>query len=282
MQHYSPIYTVIQKLPFWSGFNTGVGEKYFLNGTTVSSNSWNSLGIQDYLPTWQFKNETTGSNALNAAYDYTDAYNGGSNLNISGTVSKASSSTFPLFATQLDLTDAAKDLSVNLKYKLTSDNKVKTYLVLDLENDKSKAKQVRILLSPTPHSPTTWSNLDSSLAAFSSETIKKISVSVVSPSTSPVKVQYNLKMGHLFIGESQAFKTVASPEKPTYNKKFQLTWNYKKLSDDIYFNIYANSEFVGRTYQQIFQLSSTDTNIKVSASNALGVESVKVSPKNHP
>ena len=48
--HYVPAKSPVNRLPFVTGFNTGHGSRYAVNGVTVRSGEWNNLSVQDVLP----------------------------------------------------------------------------------------------------------------------------------------------------------------------------------------------------------------------------------------
>ena len=70
--------TSIKKLPFVTNFNTGHGIGFYNDGQSVSTREWSNIGIQDILPTWQWWKE----GKTQVSYIYTNAWNGGSSLEI--------------------------------------------------------------------------------------------------------------------------------------------------------------------------------------------------------
>ena len=67
----------VTALPFVTFFNTGQGERYFIDGVVVSDERWNDLGQQDLLPAHRLLGGA-------GVHDFTDeeAYYGGASLNI--------------------------------------------------------------------------------------------------------------------------------------------------------------------------------------------------------
>lgn len=81
--------SVIGALPFVSHFNTGDGDGFFAGGKRVAATPWYNLGVQDILPTWTWwtkplNGDVAAAELLDVDYDFTDAYDGGASLRISG------------------------------------------------------------------------------------------------------------------------------------------------------------------------------------------------------
>jgi len=80
--------TIQGKLPFSAFFNIGNGERYVYKGKKTAG-SWYNMSNQDLVPTYRwlvYRSETTNvSNAIDAQFTNTDAYMGGSCLQVKGT-----------------------------------------------------------------------------------------------------------------------------------------------------------------------------------------------------
>lgn len=72
--------TVITQLPFYTNFNTGVGEKFFLEGEVASIGSWSNFTLQAILPTWQ--GVAWNATKINSYFDYQNAYEGGASWKV--------------------------------------------------------------------------------------------------------------------------------------------------------------------------------------------------------
>jgi hypothetical protein len=53
LANYAQCHTTITSAPFVKYFNTGQGDRYFRDGSHVSSKKWSDMGQQDMLPTYR-------------------------------------------------------------------------------------------------------------------------------------------------------------------------------------------------------------------------------------
>lgn len=136
--NYVPARSSITNLPFETNFNTGHGQIFSTNGSQISKN-WHDLSKQEVLPTWQWAFE--GGTGLNASFDFSTAYNGGSSVKITGTGS--GTHILRLFKTQLDITNDSKiDLTykkgstgaTNMKVAVVFSDNVSTWVTFDAGN----------------------------------------------------------------------------------------------------------------------------------------------------
>ncbi|MEP2280518.1 hypothetical protein [Maribacter sp.] len=88
--------SVINKLPFKTNFNYGLGRFYNEQGSTLSKDEWHNLSIQDVLPTWQFQVDST---RVKATFNFEDSYTGGSSLLFKG----IKDAKIPLYKTKISL-----------------------------------------------------------------------------------------------------------------------------------------------------------------------------------
>ncbi|MFJ7903058.1 endo-beta-N-acetylglucosaminidase [Streptomyces sp. NPDC096198] len=77
--------STVTALPFATVFNTGHGLGWYENGEVTSDTPWNHLGLQDRLPSRRWVVRTTGTRPT-VAFDFADAWRGGSSLLVSGTL----------------------------------------------------------------------------------------------------------------------------------------------------------------------------------------------------
>ncbi|HTY08494.1 MAG TPA: FlgD immunoglobulin-like domain containing protein [Candidatus Edwardsbacteria bacterium] len=103
--HYYPGKSVIDSLPFFTNFNTGHGHLYAIDGTISRTRDWYNRAVQDILPTWRWRMESAGTK-LAAQFDWSDAYEGGSCLGVSGDLS--SDNLLKLYMTHLAVTANTK------------------------------------------------------------------------------------------------------------------------------------------------------------------------------
>lgn len=140
--NYLPVRTTIRSFPFSTNFNTGHGLDYYHNGVALNTGSWHNMSVQSTLPSWTFFN--TG---VTIKYNFTDAFNGGSSLNISSSSAIAGSYNIPLFSTSIItsqnslnalaamkmISGSIDSLSILIKRKNNSDIRIS----LDVNNSQS-------------------------------------------------------------------------------------------------------------------------------------------------
>jgi endo-beta-N-acetylglucosaminidase D len=104
--------SVIGSFPFLTRFNIGAGQHFFLEGKQVSSRPWFNLGIQDLLPTWQWRMEPINGlldreardfAPLRVRYDGEIAFHGGSSLHIDGCLREEEPIALYLYKTRLPI-----------------------------------------------------------------------------------------------------------------------------------------------------------------------------------
>ncbi|MEU8516014.1 discoidin domain-containing protein [Kitasatospora sp. NPDC048722] len=84
--------------PFVTNFDTGQGDFYNAGGIRVATGGWNNLSLQDVPPTYRWVVDSDGSR-LTPSVDFTDAYQGGSSLRLTGTLDSVN--TVRLYQTSL-------------------------------------------------------------------------------------------------------------------------------------------------------------------------------------
>ncbi len=114
--------SVINQLPFVTNFNYGLGRFYKEKGKTVSTKEWHNLSIQDILPTWQWKVDTT---KVKVNFSFEDSYEGGSSIYIE---SKAATE-IPLYKTNIKM-----DKGITLEIDTKSENGLPLAVFCELSN----------------------------------------------------------------------------------------------------------------------------------------------------
>jgi endo-beta-N-acetylglucosaminidase D len=119
--------SVINKLPFTTNFNYGLGRFYKEKGETVSDKEWHNLSVQDILPTWQWK---VDSLKVKPTISFKDSYEGGSSLFLEG----KSDAKIPLYKTNISLdktvlfeviAKSVGNMQLQFYYTLTNGEKIK-------------------------------------------------------------------------------------------------------------------------------------------------------------
>ncbi|MFH8218202.1 endo-beta-N-acetylglucosaminidase [Streptomyces sp. NPDC018057] len=92
--------STVTSLPFATVFNTGHGLRWHERGEVTSDTPWNHLGLQDRLPARRWSVRTEGQRPA-VAFDFTDAWHGGSSLLVSGALDRPA--VLDLYTTRLPL-----------------------------------------------------------------------------------------------------------------------------------------------------------------------------------
>jgi hypothetical protein len=102
--HYIVEKSIIGSYPFVTRFNTGTGQRFFIDGKPSGQTAWYNIGIQDVLPTWQWwlrHSDGTPADELTIDYDYQNAVDGGTSLLVSGALPAGNPLELRLFKTDL-------------------------------------------------------------------------------------------------------------------------------------------------------------------------------------
>lgn len=197
--------TVINDVPFYSDFNTGVGIKYFVAGKLVSTGPWSDFSIQSVLPTWQNVQNDPARLTAKAYFDYQTAYAGGSSLKIEDEVASKNVANFKLYKT--NFVSSGHD-EINLIIKSASNETVK--LVVN-----------KSLLAPIK-----FINLDNGWQQLTFKLSTKTTVQELDVAITPDKDgKINVNLGSLKIADPTK---VLIPENQTVIVKGGLlSWNSK-------------------------------------------------------
>ena len=113
--------------PFITYFSLGNGMNYYRNGEVAYANEWYNIGMQDYTPTWRWwwstkllgKKDDIPANSMAAEFDWSDAWNGGSALKISGSTAAGEAQYLHLFKTAFTVKN--NDV-ITIRYKVLKGN----------------------------------------------------------------------------------------------------------------------------------------------------------------
>jgi len=262
--------TTISALPLSTEFNTGQGTHYFINGVDTNLGSWNDMGQQDVLPTWRFQIINESGNSINADFDYTDSYVGGSHLLIHGNVSPKAKTTIDLYAAEMNLSENHDGLEMEVISKIDSLHIAKSNICLYTTNNEKKCFPLIQNKS--------WTKNLYDLSGLLDKTINKLSIEIKGNHAG----EFALKIGHLFIGSKNQSTPPSMPKNVRFisndideNGKVHHYISWEAVVDAKYYNIYSHNRFVGRTHQTIFDVidDSTSTDFNISAVNYNNMES---------
>ena len=228
--------SVIKELPFKTNFNYGLGHFYNEKGKTVSKKEWHNLSIQDVLPTWQFK---VNSTKVNATISFDESFEGGSSLSFEG----YADAEIPLYKTKLSL-----DKSLSLQVVTKSVGNMTIQIYCQLSNGET-------LTYPLKKSSSWFTD------TISIPKRKNILISKIGLITKGKGTAY---LGELFIYNKKEAKPVTSSfslETFTKENTTELYIHFNEKPVGVYLNIYyinAKNEkvWLGKTPSQDFYISN--------------------------
>ncbi len=243
--NFIPDFSPITEIPFVTNFCTGQGNDFYINGEKLSypdlsSAGWNNLSLQDVLPSWRWIVQSTGTK-LTPAFDFTDAYYGGSCLKISGDLT--SDNLIKLYSASCLI---SSDTKVDIAFK-TGDVGV-TYMQIGFAFENDPATFIYFDVGNTTSSDWNLKTID--LNAYSGQKISMIALSF----TGGFGNGYEIKVGRLSIYNG----TIDIPNPPTNlfveNKvdepgfvTLRLRWDHS-TSESYYYNVFRRNQDNSITY----------------------------------
>ncbi|WP_430932075.1 endo-beta-N-acetylglucosaminidase [Saccharicrinis sp. 156] len=254
--HYVPAKSPINQIPFVTNFCTGQGGKFFLKGKDITSptwkNGWNNLTLQDIQPTWRWIVKSKGTK-LKVDYDFTDAYNGGNCLSISG--KSEEDNIIPLYSTRLKLN---KNSVATVAVKKNKESDV--FLLLTFANGKEKELSIRDRKNAGE-----WYVDTLSLKKYIGWELQKIALKVAAKNA---KIQ-NVKIGSIGIVDMQSDRI----EAPT---NIQLLKKAPGIEETINLRVKWDAHHKGIYYYRLYKINSDGSKYFLGAttSNACFLPSV--------
>ncbi|KUL36994.1 hypothetical protein ADL22_23025 [Streptomyces sp. NRRL F-4489] len=191
--------TPVRRLPFVTHFNTGHGTGYFRRGKKVRTGGWNNLSLQDVLPTYRWVVEPSDA-GVQPSLSFTDAYEGGTSLRLSGKLTANKPATVRLYQTRLPLTSASK-VTVALKTPAAG----ATHLRLALAFTDTPTTFTTIDLGSTASAD--WETKTVSLAGYANRTVVQLALQV---SATAAVDSYAINVGQLAVHDG-SFGTPGAP-----------------------------------------------------------------------
>ena len=239
--------SVINSVPFATTFNLGKGDRYYLNGAVARDSAWYNRALQSILPTWRWIIDTTGTK-LTPQLDTGDSFEGGSSLQVSGTLDAPN--TIRLYLTDLPV---EADTKLKVVFKREGLSNVDSFM------------QVGIALADSPTTNTFygaglcevdgWNESVIDLSAHAGSIIRTISLKFEAPAT---VAPYAIRIGKLAVYNSAD----PIPEKATNVQELtvvnwagattgRIKWDHapgEHLTYDVYIRLTNGSlVFVGST-----------------------------------
>ena len=177
--------SAISSMPFVSSFCVGVGKHRFVEGEKKGTQDWNHSGVQSIMPTWRWWIENKGN--LTASIDWDDAYNFGSSIKVSGTLT-AGDHLMRLYKTAIQVTNGGV---LRLVYKTSHANSVEVKL-----STESSTTPNETLASPTTTEKNGWTVAEYDLSYLNGKTIYMIALNLKSDAEVSA---YTLNLGELAV-----------------------------------------------------------------------------------
>ncbi|MGP1590271.1 MAG: GEVED domain-containing protein [Prevotella sp.] len=217
--------TIQGKLPFSTFFNLGNGERYVYKGKKTAG-SWYNMSNQDLVPTYRWLIYRSGtesvSNAINAQFCSSDAYMGGSCLQINGTATDGSADLI-LYKTHLEGTSGNIVAKLALKNGKDAMNSSQLYLIVRLKN--SKDWKEYLVANPTTNK---WEEQQLALNDLTSgDVIDRIGLRVKNTNS-----DFNMLVGKLELSDNFTAKptepkdlTIQVKEEKKTSLSIKASWN---------------------------------------------------------
>lgn len=217
---YIPARSVINKIPFVTNFNYGLGRFYNEEGVQLSNKEWHNLSIQDVLPSWQWQVDTS---EIEINFNFSESYTGGSSLKI---VAKKNLKNVivPLYKTSL---------AIHHNNELSLVTKGKGVLNVLVNTDDGKQHFFPIELKSE------WGKTTHSLTKINGRTVVKIGVEVTATKDEVIHI------GQLAVKEDKAI-LIDRPE-------IIITPFFEGNSAELYVNIQGDE---AAEYHTIYQVNS--------------------------
>ena len=113
MSRFFADHTTIISAPFVTNFNSGHGKAFYIDGVKSRDEEWSYQSVQDVMPTWTWIIDSNGQK-LSGAYDFEDAYNGGSSIKFYGSLTANKPNNIMLYSTNLDI-NGSTNIAVTAK-----------------------------------------------------------------------------------------------------------------------------------------------------------------------
>ena len=224
--------TIQGKLPFSTFFNIGNGERYVYKGKKTAG-SWYNMSNQDLVPTYRwlvYRSETTNvSNAIDAQFTNTDAYMGGSCLQVKGKATDGNADLI-LYKTLLEGNGGNIVAKLAVKNGKEAMNSSQLYLIVRLKN--SQQWKEYLVTNPTTNK---WEEREIALSDLtSSDVIDRIGLRVKNTNTDFNMLVGKLELSDNFTATPTAPKdlTIQVKEEKKTSLSVKATWNVECGADN--------------------------------------------------
>ena len=228
MSRFFADHTTIISAPFVTNFNSGHGKAFYIDGVKSRDAEWSYQSVQDVMPTWTWIIDSNGQK-LSGAYDFEDAYNGGSSLKFYGSLTANKPNNIMLYSTNLDING-----STNIAVTAKNDRGLMKLVAYYGDSSTSSYANCQKATFALDASSGGWTTSNVSLASLSGKKLYAIGFEI--GGTSNVS-DYQVNIGRLAVTDSEAAAASASNARleeiiylDAYTAEARIKWNGNNAS----------------------------------------------------
>ena len=228
MSRFFADHTTIISAPFVTNFNSGHGKAFYIDGVKSRDAEWSYQSVQDVMPTWTWIIDSNGQK-LSGAYDFEDAYNGGSSIKFYGSLTANKPNNIMLYSTNLDING-----STNIAVTAKNDRGLMKLVAYYGDSSTSSYANCQKATFALDASIGGWTTSNVSLASLSGKKLYAIGFEV--GGTSNVS-DYQVNIGRLAVTDSEAAAASASNARleeiiylDAYTAEARIKWNGNNAS----------------------------------------------------
>lgn len=245
--------SVIQYKPFVTSFSAGLGKHRFVNGEKRGTQDWYHRGMQNILPTWRWWVETSSSDKLTFEYNWDEAYNFGTSVVVSGSMTANADHLTRLYKTKIAIESGDK---FQLVYKTANAGTIE----LKLAEISNPSSFTTFKLSEVSNN-NGWTVAEADLSSMAGKTVAVIALNF--KTTSAVS-NYKVTLGQLGIIPSSYSASVKVSNLESQNElqeevsDIRVIWDAPESDDVDHYDVYLtrNNErtLVGQTRNEGFYI----------------------------
>ena len=228
MSRFFADHTTIISAPFVTNFNSGHGKAFYIDGVKSRDAEWSYQSVQDVMPTWTWIIDSNGQK-LSGAYDFEDAYNGGSSIKFYGSLTANKPNNIMLYSTNLDING-----STNIAVTSKNDRWLMKLVAYYGDSSTSSYANCQKAAFALDASSGGWTTSNVSLASLSGKKLYAIGFEI--GGTSNVS-DYQVNIGRLAVTDSEAAAASASNARleeiiylDAYTAEARIKWNGNNAS----------------------------------------------------
>ena len=238
MSRFFADHTTIISAPFVTNFNSGHGKAFYIDGVKSRDAEWSYQSVQDVMPTWTWIIDSNGQK-LSGAYDFEDAYNGGSSIKFYGSLTANKPNNIMLYSTNLDING-----STNIAVTAKNDRGLMKLVAYYGDSSTSSYANCQKATFALDASSGGWATSNVSLTSLSGKKLYAIGFEI--GGTSNVS-DYQVNIGRLAVTDSEAAAASASNARleeiiylDAYTAEARIKWNGNNASSYEIYRLNAN------------------------------------------